>query len=473
VARFLNYLDRVIDAGLVFVLVFTPLAFGAVEGWARAIGQLAILFVFSAWVLKITWGPSPRIPGPNVILGGRVRLSGVEWPALAFVVVILLQLVPLPPSVMRTISPRTAEIFAASLPGYGESGSPSFAGLPAWLHADSAEAGGVPTLPPNPEQAALAFPVEVLDVPHSAWRPLSLTPAHTRRLLGVFLAHLAVFVVAFNHLGEGRRLQRYMFLLVGLSAVLSIIGILQSLSSPDKLYWWRGSSYKGSFGPFVNHNNFSGWMELVLPLGAGLAVMFWERQRRNATAPGTLVEQAGRSYSVVMLLGFTTTINLTAFVLAESRGGFASLAAALTVLLVLYAARGQLRWRAVAVGAVTALLALAMTVWINWSGVWERYSTLSDLSEDRSFIARLDYSRHTLAMATDFPVLGTGFGTFREAYELYTPGTSSTDLARAHNDYAQVMAEAGLLRSRAAAPRRGESMARAGDRRRRTGAPVP
>ena len=41
--------------------------------------------------------------------------------------------------------------------------------------------------------------------------------------------------------------------------------------------------------------------------------------------------------------------------------------------------------------------------------------------------------------------MGTGFGTFEEAYYLYTPGTSSRILGKAHNDYAQVTAECGLL----------------------------
>ncbi len=47
-------------------------------------------------------------------------------------------------------------------------------------------------------------------------------------------------------------------------------------------------------------------------------------------------------------------------------------------------------------------------------------------------------------MAADFPVLGTGLGTFREAYYLYTPGTADRELAHAHNDYAQLAAESGI-----------------------------
>ena len=91
------------------------------------------------------------------------------------------------------------------------------------------------------------------------------------------------------------------------------------------------------------------------------------------------------------------------------------------------------------IGAATTL-----AVWVDWPALRERYETLENVEGDPSFRSRLMFSRRTLAMAADFPVLGTGLGTFEEAYALYTPGTSSKILGRAHNDYAQVAAECGL-----------------------------
>ena len=43
---------------LIVVLAFTPLAFGAVEEWARALGQIGIWLVFAAWILKLIWTPA-------------------------------------------------------------------------------------------------------------------------------------------------------------------------------------------------------------------------------------------------------------------------------------------------------------------------------------------------------------------------------------------------------------------------------
>jgi O-antigen ligase len=88
--------------------------------------------------------------------------------------------------------------------------------------------------------------------------------------------------------------------------------------------------------------------------------------------------------------------------------------------------------------------AAAIAVWIDWAAISDRYGTLGEGQENQSLQFRLTTSKRTLEMAADFPVFGTGFGTFEEAYYLYTPGTSSRVLRRAHNDYAQIAAESGL-----------------------------
>jgi O-antigen ligase len=444
--RFHAHLDRAIDVGLIFVLIFTPLAFGAVEEWAVAVAQLAIMLVCAAWILKITWGPAPLQKERSSILGGRLRLSGLELPAILFAAVVAAQLVPLPASWIQLISPRTAEIYAEALPGFGGAEDSSFTELPAWLQEDpDAKAGDVPALPPDPQATSQAQPQEMFDVRLPAWRTISLTPAHTWRSLQIYLAHLAVFIVLFNQLVDRRRLQRFLFVLAGLVGFLAVEGILQDLTAPGKLYWWRSASSGYSFGPFVSHNSFAGWMEMALPVCAGLAVMLWERQRREGNLSVSLLEQVGRMYAAVVVLSFTAIIGLVAFVIAKSRGGFLAISGAIAMFFIARLLAGHFRLRTVSVALVAALSVAALTAWIGGQQVWERYTTLSEMEKEPSIVSRISTSKKTLEMAADFPVLGSGLGTFEEAYFLYTPGTSYKIFRRAHNDYAQVAAECGLL----------------------------
>jgi O-antigen ligase len=185
-------------------------------------------------------------------------------------------------------------------------------------------------------------------------------------------------------------------------------------------------------------------MEMALPVTIGLAAMIWGRQRSGRPASGRLVDQAGRGFAGFTILAFVIVIGLTAFVVAKSRGGFLAFSAAVGVcLLVMWSAR-RLSLRIVAAAVIVLLATAALAAWIDFPELVDRYGTLGDVGSDPSFLARIDFSRHTLRMAADFPAFGTGLGTFAEAYDLYTPGTSHVALRRAHNDYAQVFAECGF-----------------------------
>ncbi len=43
--------DRLIESGVLFLLVFTPLAYGTVEPWAEAIAELVVLGMVLVWLL--------------------------------------------------------------------------------------------------------------------------------------------------------------------------------------------------------------------------------------------------------------------------------------------------------------------------------------------------------------------------------------------------------------------------------------
>src|SRR6266550_7671444 len=52
-AERLPWSDRLIEAGALGLLVFTPLAFGTVEPWSEAIAELAILGMGVVWLLAM------------------------------------------------------------------------------------------------------------------------------------------------------------------------------------------------------------------------------------------------------------------------------------------------------------------------------------------------------------------------------------------------------------------------------------
>jgi O-antigen ligase len=58
-------------------------------------------------------------------------------------------------------------------------------------------------------------------------------------------------------------------------------------------------------------------------------------------------------------------------------------------------------------------------------------------------ISRIDYWANALAMFRDFPLFGTGLGTFKYAYFLY--GRETGFVNHAHNEYVETLADMGGL----------------------------
>ena len=106
-----HWCDRAIIAGLGFVIVFGPFAFGAIHPWAYGLLEVVAALLVLVWVGKLEfWGtPSEKLPTvPREI-----------WiPVAGFLSIAVLQVVPLPPGVLRVISPATYEMYATALPGW-------------------------------------------------------------------------------------------------------------------------------------------------------------------------------------------------------------------------------------------------------------------------------------------------------------------------------------------------------------------
>src|SRR5467141_356691 len=95
--------DRIVRWGLVALLAFTPLAFGAVEAWAVAIMEWGI------WTLVIVATVGRWWPG--AAHERRLRRTGLEVPVALFIGYCILQLVPIPVGLLARLSPGAAHMY--------------------------------------------------------------------------------------------------------------------------------------------------------------------------------------------------------------------------------------------------------------------------------------------------------------------------------------------------------------------------
>ena len=234
----------------------------------------------------------------------------------------------------------------------------------------------------------------------------------------------------------------------GVRRVVRAIAVLGLITVPIAIaqHLWSPKAFYGEvlpiasnalpFTPFVNRNDFSGWLLTAVPAVLGYAIARIQ-SRRHAGDPLD-AEEAFDNTS--MVLGFAI-LAMTAGLLASlSRSGLLGLIAALALFLAI--ARGRmsaawLRWMTLAI-AGTLLLGL---LYANAGALRDRLSGV--VSE--GFAGRFDIWRQTWPMVTDFWPAGSGVGTYQKVMLLYQTSSRRFSISHADNEYLQILAEGGAL----------------------------
>jgi O-antigen ligase len=213
----------------------------------------------------------------------------------------------------------------------------------------------------------------------------------------------------------------------------------QRITAPGTLYWlWRLPDPRAMpFGPFVDRNQLATWLVLAITVVAGAWLAELHERQPPGRADWRRVASAatrGTSPGLIACL----TIMLATLAATLSRSGFAGVIVATAFLVTAGRARGTPRILAV-VGAAGLLIGLA--AFVNGEGLASRLTdTLSSTAT-----GRLDIWRDTARIARDFPLFGTGGGTFADVMLLYQRTNVDVLFNHAHNEYLQVLTEGGLV----------------------------
>jgi O-antigen ligase len=248
----------------------------------------------------------------------------------------------------------------------------------------------------------------------------------TRVELLKLTACLIVFFLSAQAFRERHDLTRLAWFLIFLCFAVSLLGIIQHFTAHGTVYWFRELEGGGDpFGPYVNRNHFAGFVELTLP--TSLALLIFRGVRRD----------------VFPITGLLAIVPLGALILSGSRGGIVSFAFEIGVLALLARARKGPEGPRMASLAIVALAAAALVAWIGAGRALERFSTLrpGEVTASR----RVSMLHGTFRIFLNHPLMGTGLGTFEAVYPRYETDYDGKVVNHAHNDYAEALAETGLL----------------------------
>ncbi len=145
---------------------------------------------------------------------------------------------------------------------------------------------------------------------------LSFDPYSTRLVLVQFATLFIYFAATLVFVDTPHRLNLLVRTIMIFGFGLAILGLMQSFTSPTKVYWFRELNQSTAFGPFINRHHFAGYMELTIALPLGLLFA------------GT-VERDKK-----ILYVFIAGLMGVALVMTTSRGGIISLVAEILFLVV-------------------------------------------------------------------------------------------------------------------------------------------
>lgn len=361
------------------LIVISPLPLGCVAGvWLPLCFALFALFALLAFL-----GPQ----APYKFLYQRpVRIL-----AIAFFVLLAVQLLPLPIFLLKWLSP------------------------------------GVPRVLENLSGSLPAF--------HS----LSLIPAETLLALARFLVY-ALFFIALLRLDWDKK---DIFILFGTAVVSGVaqvvFGLLKLGQGNSKFFLlFLADDHVPGFlrGTIYNPDHFAFYLELLFPITLGLLFA-----QLHVFDPGQSLREKILHISEdrrVILLFAAAVILAAGIYLTGCRAGIAVLLLSIlffaqmsVYLRVNFSARRHLR--------LVFIMATLLAVFIGLQNTWSKFLSKGLFGGS----GRIDYWTNTLAMFRDYPLFGTGLGTFKYAYFLY--GNQVNWVDHAHNEYVESLADMGAL----------------------------
>ena len=256
-------------------------------------------------------------------------------------------------------------------------------------------------------------------------KTISLDPFATQVSAIHFIALFFFFSVLLVLLDSASRIRKLAVVITVFGFGYAFFAILQSVLSPLKIYGIYEAT--SPFGSFVNRHNFAAYMEMAVAVPLGLIFT------------GAITKDKKLLYiTAIALIGVS-------LLLSQSRGGLIAFLAQIIFLVLLTTGTKSKSNLALKLGLAVLLFVavIAGAVFVGGETSFTRVAETAastDLTTGRSHI----WSVTVEVIKANLP-FGAGLGAFGVAYTPHDTMSGLERVEQAHNDYLQVLADAGLV----------------------------
>ena len=235
-----------------------------------------------------------------------------------------------------------------------------------------------------------------------------------------YVSYGIVLLIAVECVKTKETRKRFALAMTIFGALYAFFALAQDLTSNGKIFWVRTVRFHGGiFGTYVNRDHYAGIMEMLLPIPLTLSMshlLRWEKR---------------------ILVGFCGALMASTIFLCGSRGGMIAFMLEMVLLAIL--TFGESRRFPALVAYI--LLSISTLGFIVLSNNGRGLARIGDLDAG----IRPQIVKDSLKLFAKRPLLGWGLATFPITYPQYRSFYTNSFVNEAHNDYAQLLVETGVL----------------------------
>lgn len=270
---------------------------------------------------------------------------------------------------------------------------------------------------------------------------------HSRAL--VFGACVVSFFLALELCRIRASRTRFVLALIGLGLFEAVYGLAQYFLGWQYIWNIPRRFYLGSAsGTYVNHNHFSGLLEMILPLSLMLALYYAQKSRLHprARSRGEFFSGLGRPDLLkCLLLLLASIVIFLGIVFSFSRMGMISMLASLSLLAATVWSGRRRNPQPAWFILLLLFCGVASAAWLGAGSVVRHFEALShDDPLERGTEGRRALWADTLQLIRARPWAGSGLGCFEIAFTRFQSVELDYTLDHAHNDYLEFAAELGI-----------------------------
>lgn len=301
--------------------------------------------------------------------------------------------------------------------------------------------------------------LQIISLPHSIVEFLSPNSAHLYDIsksdsfyLSVdigqskisFIKLLSLFclmTLIFQLVNSEERLRLVLLTIVASGTFQAIYGALELLLNVENSLMFNISVSTKATGSFIYHNHYANFLLLCLSAGVGLMVTALEKEKSSSPRDfiRTFVTSMLSSKAIIRIC---LIIMVIALVMSKSRMGNVAFFTSMTItsLIALLLIKNRSSGLLILVISMFIIDLLIVSAYFGLERVKTRLAQTSLENETRDEVV-LD----ALKIIPDFPLFGSGAGSFYSIYPGYQSTNFSAFYDHAHNDYLQFVVEFGFL----------------------------